>query len=191
MDAHEIEEALDELEVKMKRLKIEYDQYFLGAMKREPAVLKGEIQKIIQRFLSTPLTNSRYRFRFNALVARYQCFRQLWGRTLREIEAGTYRGQKFRKQLEAREERAEPTRQKHLRSRDGLADTEVRKLYDALASAREKSGEGMSGLTPEKLGKIVSKTISDLRRRNPSGKIKFRIVRDGKRTQLKATVVKP
>ena len=82
----EIEEELDELEVKLNLLKMEYDQYFLGILKREPYVLKGDIQKTMHRYLSQPPTRARTKFRFNTLCARYQSYRQLWSRTLRQME---------------------------------------------------------------------------------------------------------
>ena len=67
------DEDLQELDVKLARLKIEYEQYFLGALKREPQFLRSEVQKIIQMTLQHPPRAARQKFKFNTLVARYQC----------------------------------------------------------------------------------------------------------------------
>ena len=103
------EQELEELEINIKRLRIEYEQFFRGAMKREPSVLRGKVQKVITRFVSDPPRNPAIKFRFNSLNARYQSFRQLWGRTLREIEAGTYAPHRFRMKVNSEQT---PTRRR-------------------------------------------------------------------------------
>ena len=92
---NEIDELLEELEQNLKRLRMEYEQFFMGAMKREPQVLRGKVQKVVTRMLNEPPLKARQKFRFNSLNARFQVFRQLWGRTLREIESGTYKRDRF------------------------------------------------------------------------------------------------
>ena len=84
-DQEEIDEMLDDFDLNMKRLKIEYEQYFKGALKREPFQLLGRVQKTISKFASDPPRRVAQKFRFNSLVARFQTYRQLWGRTLREL----------------------------------------------------------------------------------------------------------
>jgi hypothetical protein len=188
-----IDEELDDLEHKLTKLKVEYEQYFGGGLKREPTVLRAEIERTVQRFLSAPPTGTRYKFRFNTIVARYQAYRALWGRTLREIEAGTHRSQRFRAK-EAPAEKA-PRPQRKVAGAKGSEESapspEVRKLYEALSRAREKTGEGMGGLTAERLAQIVAKQVSELRQKDPSAKVRFRVVQEGNRAQLRASIVKP
>jgi hypothetical protein len=188
-----IDEELDDLEHKLLKLKVEYEQYFGGGLKREPIVLRAEIERTVQRFLSAPPTGTRYKFRFNTLVARYQAYRALWGRTLRELEAGTHRRQRFRAKGAPAEDGSRPQHKDAAAkgSEASAPSPEVRKLYEALSRAREKTGEGMEGLTPEKLARIVAKQVSELRRKNPSAKVRFRVVREGNRAQLRASLVKP
>jgi hypothetical protein len=188
----EIEEELDELEVKLKRLKQEYDQYFLGILKREPSILRGEIQKTMHRYLSQPPTRARTKFRFNTLCARYQSYRQLWGRILRQIEEGTYRPHVFRAEhSRPMGELVEPAGSRPKRKSSTEGPSAVDQLYDALSEAREKTGEGMRGLTREKLSDIVREQARELRSKHGSGKIRFKVVVEGNRTRLRATVVRP
>ena len=99
----EIDEELDELEHSLKRLRVEYDQYFLGILKRPPEVLQGRIQKVIVKYANETLRKTHHKFRFNQLNSKFQIHRQQWGRTMRQIEAGTYKGHLFKAKLHERE----------------------------------------------------------------------------------------
>jgi hypothetical protein len=187
-----IEEELDELEIKINRLKIEYEQYFLGVLKREPYVLRGDVQKTIHRYLSQPPNRARLKFRFNTLCARYQSYRQLWGRIIRQIEAGTYRPHVLRAQLQTEPAGAKPSTgppSPEKKTRPGARA--VDQLYEALSDARGKTGEGMGGLTREKLTEIVRQQTRELRSKHGSGKVRFKVVIEGNRARLRATVVRP
>ncbi len=83
-------EKLDALEAKIKRLKQEYEQYFLHILKREPVMLKKEVQALILRYTNTPINNTADQFRLNCLLSRFNSYRQYWVRTLRAIDEGVY-----------------------------------------------------------------------------------------------------
>src|SRR5262245_22175407 len=99
----EIDEELDELDHNVKRLRVEYDQYFLGILKRPPEVLQGRVMKVIVKYANTKLKKTHHKFRFNQLNSKFQIHRQQWGRTMRQIEQGTYKGHLFRAKLHERE----------------------------------------------------------------------------------------
>src|SRR5512147_2879841 len=98
-----VDEELDELDQGLKRLRVEYDQFFLGILKRPPTVLQGRVQKIIVKYANEILRKTAQKFRFNQLNSKFQIYRQQWGRTIRQIESGTYRGHRFKAQLHERE----------------------------------------------------------------------------------------
>ncbi len=81
---------LEILEKNLVRLKIEYEQYFMRILKREPLKLRTEVEMTIRKYTGTKMTNTAFQFKFNNLVAKYNTFRQYWTRTLRAIEEGTY-----------------------------------------------------------------------------------------------------
>ena len=186
-----IDEDLQELEIKLQRLKIEYEQYFRGVLKREPRLLRGDVQRIIQTYINQPPTNVRHRFKFNGLCSRFQAYRQLWERTLREIEEGTYQGHLFRSRLNEHESgtaKAQPAPvPRKGRRRDG---PNVDKLYEALTEARRRTGEGTGKLTREKLDRTVSRQMDEIRRKHPTAKVRFSVVIEGSRARLRAKVIK-
>ena len=216
-DKHEIDEELNELEINLKRLRIEYEQFFRGAMRREPSVLLGKVQKAIALFMSDPPRNSALKFRFNSLNARFQSQRQLWGRTMREMEAGTYKGHQFKLKLAAQEQEEEMRQLSELeREEQALAARREKaaasppsptapepgaprpgarrggaldQLHQALVSARGRTGEAGQSLTRERLAAVVKQQTEAIRaKRGSDAKVKFKVVIENNKAKLKATV---
>ena len=91
MDPTELDNALEELELRLERLRALYQQYFLGIEKIEPTVARKEIDRRIWALRRVQIRNTRRRFKLNVIIQRYNTFQQYWTRTCREIENGTYR----------------------------------------------------------------------------------------------------
>lgn len=187
-----VDEELDELDQGLKRLRVEYDQFFLGILKRPPEVLQGRMQKIIVKYANQILRKTHQKFRFNQLNSKFQIYRQQWGRTLRQIESGTYRGHRFKAKLHERERglSAAPEAPGPEASEPAAKASPMDQLYDALVAARRRAGE--SGPDPDrvKLGELVRKQTAALRAKHPGAKVRFRVAVDGKRAKLVASVVK-
>ena len=183
----DIEEDLHDLEINLNRLRVEYEQYFAGGRRREPSELRGRIQKIVTRLVNKPPRNSGHRFRFNQLNAKFQIYRQLWGRIMRQMDAGTYRPHRFKAKLhdEAAEATVDTRKLKPVAKGAGILE-----LYSAFAAARDKTGESLD-LTPDKLAKIVRQQTEALRQKHGRGKVRFRVVIENNRAKLKATMAKP
>lgn len=214
-EAQNLDEALEELEHNLTRLRLEYEQYFRGVMKREPYALRGKVQKVITQFMTKPPRTSTHKFRFNSLNARFQSLRNMWGRTMREIESGTYRPHQFRAKAaetaaeqEARmREASKAEREVEGAENDAAAEREparvpaaavaaaqapastLGRLHSALMSARRKTGESVADLTEDKLARLVKQQTQALRQKHGDGaKIKFKIVVEDNKAKLKATV---
>jgi len=193
-----VDEELDELDQGLKRLRVEYDQFFLGILKRPPDVLQGRMQKIIVKYANENLRKTHQKFRFNQLNSKYQIYRQQWGRTMRQIESGTYRGHRFKAKLHEQERglTADPDGTlTAVKPPSGKPDKPGKRgpmdqLYDALVAARKRAGE--SGPDPDraKLSELVKKQTAALRAKHPGAKVRFRVAVDGKRAKLVASVVK-
>lgn len=110
----ETEVMLDDLELRISRLKILYEQYFIGMEKAEPVVPRKEIMRIMQVLQSAQIRNTALRFRHNNLKQRWSTYITKWGRTLREIELGTYSRHVARAQRKGVELPPELTARLHL-----------------------------------------------------------------------------
>jgi hypothetical protein len=87
----EVEAAVKELEQKLERLRVFYEQYFLGISKREPTVQLKDCVRLIRLLDQQSIRNTAMRYRFRSLTQKFNTYRTYWNRTLRAIEAGTYK----------------------------------------------------------------------------------------------------
>jgi hypothetical protein len=88
--SEEIEATLNDLEQRVDRLKILYEQYFMGIEKLEPQVPRKEVTRIIINLAKIQIRNTGLRFRYRTIVQRWNVYITRWNRILREIENGTY-----------------------------------------------------------------------------------------------------
>jgi hypothetical protein len=89
--AQSVASRVDELERGLERVRASYEAYFLGIEKRAPELARQQLQHKLLELQSVPMVNTAVRFRFQNLVQRFTQLAGHWNRTMREIEAGTYR----------------------------------------------------------------------------------------------------
>lgn len=79
----EVEEQIERLEEDIRRLKIEFDIYFNGGMKKAPHQQRASLEARIKRINGNRDLSFANRYRLNNLMARYTSFRELWRRRLK------------------------------------------------------------------------------------------------------------
>lgn len=95
-------EDLDEIEKRLEELRRRFDMYFQGAPEqRQPpssnqAQLGGELRRMREDEIRN--WNTQDKFRFNQLFARFVSLDRMWARTLKQIEDGTHKRDKFKVQ---------------------------------------------------------------------------------------------
>lgn len=185
----DIEEDLMLLDARLKQLRLEYEQYFMGGRKREPQLLRGEVQKIISYYANVPIRNTGHRFKFNNLRARFFSFRRHWDDTQRKIEDGRYDKHRFQAELHDRERGlgdAPEAPAAGARAPDGELD----RLFRAWVEARDATGQGSAGLSRERLAGQLEQQAATLRQRFGVAEVRFRVVVENGRAKLKATPVR-
>ncbi|MEE9613860.1 MAG: MXAN_5187 C-terminal domain-containing protein [Thermodesulfobacteriota bacterium] len=85
-----INEDIPLLDVKLTKLKVEYEQYFMHILKREPLRLREDVDRLVRRYSNVPISNTGLKYKYQSLVGRYISYKQYWARTIRAIEEGTY-----------------------------------------------------------------------------------------------------
>jgi hypothetical protein len=176
-----LEEDFKILENKLLQLKVDYDQYFLGSRPREPAMLRGEVQKLIAMYSNQAIQNTALRFKFGSICSRFQAYKRQWNEVLRQIEQGTYSRHRFkadlheRQRLAAREQDAAPP----------VAQDAA--LFHAYVEACRRCGQDVKGLTPAKLEGVIEKQREQLRERYGDAPITFRVAIEDGKAKLKAS----
>lgn len=86
----EIEDLLDQLDKLVDRVKVMYEQYFMGIQKQAPAHLHTEAERRLRDLTQLNIRNTALRYRFATLQQKFGAYNTYWKRTLREIEGGRY-----------------------------------------------------------------------------------------------------
>lgn len=118
----EIEALLDELKRKLDRLRVLYEQFFLGIEKTPPVQVRKDVVRSIHRLTQMRVRRGALKFRRNSLVQRFNAHKSYWARTEREIEMGTYKRLAFR----AKKRRTENDETDVLTTSDWVAINSIR-----------------------------------------------------------------
>ena len=81
-------EQLKRIESDIRKLKIQYDLYFVGSSPRPPNDQRDMVKKAIRQFEGVPMRNAADRFFYNALVNKFRAFSELWNKGVRKREEG-------------------------------------------------------------------------------------------------------
>lgn len=82
-EAAAVDKLLGKLEDDIRRLKIEFDIYFNGSVKRPPLEARARLESQIKRMSDNRTMSYSQRYQLNALIARFTSYRELWRRTLK------------------------------------------------------------------------------------------------------------
>lgn len=78
-----IDQEITRLEDAIRKLKIDFDIFFAGAVKRPPLEARARLEAAIKRISDNRGLTYSQRYHLNALVARFTSYRELWRRTMR------------------------------------------------------------------------------------------------------------
>ena len=189
------DEELDKLEEDIRRLKSRYDQFFNGITKLPPAFERHQIEAAIHEISKQKMRDNTRRFRFNTILSRFNQYREMWGRKMREREEGPL---DFRKRQALMESEAAPVApaavrapvtsappDPYVRMAPGANGEEIRKLYGEIERAHLDLGT-LPNISLEQVSAMIQKQ-SDLVRQKYNVKIvAFRVETVDGKVKLKA-----
>jgi hypothetical protein len=190
----EIAEDMTLLDTKLKQLKFEYEQYFIGSRPREPILTRADVNKLVTRYSNVGIQNTALRFKFNNLCSRFFAMRRQWDETLRKIEAGTYERHVFKAKLHERERGLSEDAPAPVAAKGGASHDETTAggtdLFEAYRTARQSCGEDTGSITRDKLDQLVAKQRAAIQQKYGCDEVRFRVVVEAGKAKLKATPVK-
>ena len=86
----------NELESELAELRAAYEQYFMGNERFPPLKKHEGFKKQFMKLKSTFVRQTATKFRIESIGQKMLTFERLWERTIKEIEAGTYKRHLFR-----------------------------------------------------------------------------------------------
>jgi len=198
----DIEADLKEFENRLKQLRAEYNQFFLGVRRELPHFTESVIKRIIRRYISESTLRGQQRFFYHDLVARYNTMREYWYRRLRTRDEGLKIGQPAHshspvdKAKAAAKRPARDTLRKMRERPRQIEDPrrqaqEVRQLYlDFIRAVREYQGEE-GFLSLPKFTELIDQRTSQIKDRRNCEAVEYRIeIGDDGRVKLKAKPIR-
>jgi hypothetical protein len=86
----EIQDQLDVLDKLVDRVRVLYEQYFMGMAKQPPSQLHTDAERKVRDLTQIQIRNTALRYRFATITQKFGSYNTYWRRTLREIEQGRY-----------------------------------------------------------------------------------------------------
>jgi len=190
------DDELDKLEEDIRKVKNKYDQFFTGIQKMPPMTERRAVDVYIHEMNKQKMRDNARRFRFNQLVSRWNQYRELWGRKMREREEGPLEFKRRQAALSAPTE--PPPRPSGSQSRvtSGDAETyvkvaqgtngeEVRQLFEQIQRENSRLGKA-NNVTFEQLSAMVQKQSEMVRARYNVSSVAFRVETVDGKVKLKA-----
>lgn len=184
-----IAEDVARLERGIEALKVEYEHYFSGRARVEPQKLRGEVQRLITRWIGQPINNTMYKFRYRNLVSRYNTLSAYWSRTIQAIEDGTFKRDQFRLQNQERERREQEGKRERLDAliagRNGAAAGQPDALFEQFLAARKECGQG-GGVARKVFDNFLERQREEIQKRYGCTEVDFRVSVEGAKVRLVA-----
>jgi hypothetical protein len=180
-----VDDQLTRLEDDIRRLKIEFDIFFNGASRRPPYDTKGRVETVIKRLGDDRTLTFAQRYRYNALVARYNSFRDLWRRTMQGREEGRDAASAAR--ANAKQEAAEHFNKATFVCADAGREVElVKDLYSALLEAKKACGESTEDFSFPRFHRLIASKAETLKEKLGCDRVSFSVEVDGGHVSFKA-----
>ena len=189
------DDELDKLEEDIRILKNKYDQFFSGLQRFPPMMDRRNIEVRIYEIGKQKMRDNARRFRYQQLLTRYNQFREMWGRKMREREEGPL---EFRRRQAALEGPATPPpppaptprvtsngADPYVKVTPGTNGEAIRRLYDQIERENLKMGK-TSNVTVEQLTQMVEKQTEVVRTKYNVSTVAFRVETVDGKVKLKA-----
>jgi cell division septum initiation protein DivIVA len=193
------DDELDKLDEDIRKLKNKYDQFFAGIQKMPPSHERRMVEVYIHELSKKKIRENARRFRLSTALSRFNQFREMWGRKMREREEGPL---DFRRRQAAMSTQSEEIRrpekpaarvtssdaEPYVKLVAGSNGAEIRQIYDQIEKEHQKLGRA-SNVSFDQLRSMIEKQSESVRERYKVSAVAFRVdVVDGK-VKLKAKPV--
>ncbi|MCU1347867.1 MAG: hypothetical protein JWO56_897 [Acidobacteria bacterium] len=193
------DEELDNLEENIRKLKNKYDMFFAGIAKTPPMHDRRNIEVLIYEIGRQRMRDNARRFRYNQLLTRYNQFRELWGRRMREREEGPMDFNRRKALLDEPMPPPPPPPEEapriprvtssngdpYVKVAPGTNGEEIRKLYAEIEREHLKMGK-LPPVTIEQLNQMVQKQSEAVRAKYNVNAVAFRVETVDGKVKLKA-----
>ncbi|HEX9162234.1 MAG TPA: MXAN_5187 C-terminal domain-containing protein [Thermoanaerobaculia bacterium] len=186
------DDELDRLEEQIRVVKSKYDQFFTGIGRMPPWTERRSVDIFIYEMNKQKIRDNARRFRLNTLTARWNQYREMWGRKMREREEGPLEFKRRQAALAEPEEQRDAAprvtsaeSETYVKVAPGTNGEEIRRLFDQIQQENSKLGKE-NNITFEQLSAMVQKQSDIVRERYNVKSVAFRVETVDGKVKLKA-----
>lgn len=189
------DEELDKLEEDIRRLKTQYDLFFALVVKVPPSFMRHQVESFIHEISKQKMRDNSRRFRFNTVLSRYNQYREMWARKMREREEGPLDYRRRQAALSGPQPAVghhpapspvtSPTVDPYVKMTPGANGEQIRKLFEEIARAHVELGKP-SNVSMDQLAAMVQKQSELVRSKYNVSTVAFRVETIDGKVKLKA-----
>jgi hypothetical protein len=177
-----IENDLVELEGALRRLEVEYDQFLSGKVRIQPNKAESEVLRLIRIYSNRGIQNPGLRFRYSNIVARYNTFRNVWTRKVREMEEGRVVGRPWKATVArcpaGTAISVSPQKRKFVASNLHAEEKSMKEIFRSYKDLREECGGETDRLRLESFTRILAEKVERIKESKQCEKVEIRLRRD-------------
>jgi hypothetical protein len=183
-----VENDLARLEQLLRKLEFEYEQFFSGRERGVPLRTESAVQDLLKDYGFRGIQNPALRFRYMNVVARYNSFRKVWERKVREQEEGRVFGRP-NKSPSTRQTPKAPRISSVLRKEFIAASqvpepAEMEEIFQCYSQLRVECGESTERLRLESFTRILNEKIEKMRSSKKCEKVEIRLIKDHDKSRI-------
>jgi len=181
------DEDLTNLDEWIRRLKVEYDIFFIGNRRKPPDDLRLRVERGLKRLSEATDMSLPQRFRYNTLIARFYVFRDLWRRTQQEKESASgAQGGPVSPALIRNARSEEKSSEVQIMIADVCVEADkVRRLYDELLRMRGSANDAPK-VSFQQFEQYIAHQIRGIRKKCQCAGVTFRIALENKAIKFTA-----
>jgi hypothetical protein len=198
----ETDEDLSRMESDIRKLKIEYEQFFGGGKSRPPNDTEWRIEQTIKRYGDRGAEmNYNQRFRFGNLSQTFAKYKEIFHKRLRRKEEGSVerhygaaaraiQAERARLQKEKPEPPPPPGRPPFaIHCNDPASEPrKVEQIYKAFRQALEQSGKPVDKLSPQAFEQFLRHKVEQLRKQKSGQDVEVVVSMEKGKAVLKARI---
>ena len=190
----ETDEDLSRMEHDIRKLKIEYEQFFGGGKARPPSDVEWRIEQTIKRYGDRGAQmNFGQRFRYGNLAQTFAKYKEIFHKRLRKREEGTVERHfgAAAREIEAeraRRHKAQAPAPVAVRCTDPAQEPKkVEQIYQAFREALERSGQPTDQMSRHSFEEFLQRKVEQLRQKGGQD-VEVVVSIEGGKASLKARV---
>lgn len=174
------------LEQGLEELIIKYEQYFLGLEKREPLKQLTAVESLARKYQGFQIVNTMVKFRYFSTIARFNSYRQYWGRIIRLMEEGKYSRDRFK--MEMHRKTAQPGESPVAKSSgaEKRMNPEVESLYRTFLEARKACSLPVDKINQDVIAAAIEKQKPAIMQKYNCKDVEFKVVIEDGTPKIKA-----